>query len=218
LKEYSWLLNSLLWRYRQVPTFGRGVICKFSNNTSGMKCLAAQDFEDLLQVRHYGISNFGTHDNHFSVQYLSLNICYLCPSTPLSWISFSNSQHGTLLQSYVFTLNVHSTTLTRLQLASVGSYTNFLMKQRRFIWRRNSLLKRQRMVADMLQKLPRQQQVLFPPETRPPPQTWIQRERRSRTKWNCAILTSQHTSYMHSVTMYNQFVSSGPLTITWHKW
>ncbi|KAG0701627.1 hypothetical protein DFH29DRAFT_1000035 [Suillus ampliporus] len=31
------------------PTFGRGTIRKFSNNASGMKKLAARDFEDLLQ-------------------------------------------------------------------------------------------------------------------------------------------------------------------------
>jgi hypothetical protein len=37
-------------RYRQVPTFGRDTIRKFSNNASGMKNLAGRDFEDLLQV------------------------------------------------------------------------------------------------------------------------------------------------------------------------
>jgi hypothetical protein len=36
--------------YRQVPTFGRDTIRKFSNNASEMKKLAARDFEDLLQV------------------------------------------------------------------------------------------------------------------------------------------------------------------------
>ncbi|KAG2029535.1 hypothetical protein BDR03DRAFT_880453, partial [Suillus americanus] len=36
-------------RYRQVPTFSRGTIRKFSENASGMKKLAARDFEDLLQ-------------------------------------------------------------------------------------------------------------------------------------------------------------------------
>ncbi|KAG2342173.1 hypothetical protein BDR05DRAFT_976596 [Suillus weaverae] len=39
----------LNWRFRQVPTFGRGTIRHFSNNASGMKCLAGRDFEDLLQ-------------------------------------------------------------------------------------------------------------------------------------------------------------------------
>ncbi|KAG1816036.1 uncharacterized protein BJ212DRAFT_1481109 [Suillus subaureus] len=36
-------------RFRQVPTYGNGVIYKFSINTSKMKKLAAHDFEDILQ-------------------------------------------------------------------------------------------------------------------------------------------------------------------------
>ncbi|XP_006454215.1 hypothetical protein AGABI2DRAFT_62391 [Agaricus bisporus var. bisporus H97] len=36
-------------RYRQVPTFGDGTIRLFSEDASGMKKLAARDFEDLLQ-------------------------------------------------------------------------------------------------------------------------------------------------------------------------
>ena len=38
------------YRYRQIPTFGCDTIRKFPNNASGMKKLAARDFEDLLQV------------------------------------------------------------------------------------------------------------------------------------------------------------------------
>jgi hypothetical protein len=37
-------------RYRQIPTFGGATIRRFSQNASGMKKLAARDFEDLLQV------------------------------------------------------------------------------------------------------------------------------------------------------------------------
>jgi hypothetical protein len=37
-------------RYRHIPTFGRGTIRKFSCSASAMNRLAAQDFEDLLQV------------------------------------------------------------------------------------------------------------------------------------------------------------------------
>ena len=36
-------------RYRKIPTFG-SAIRKFHHNVSGMKRLAARDFEDLLQV------------------------------------------------------------------------------------------------------------------------------------------------------------------------
>ncbi|THH19110.1 hypothetical protein EW146_g1980 [Bondarzewia mesenterica] len=42
-------IQKLNQRFRQVPTFGRDTICKFSNNVSGMKKLAGRDFEDLLQ-------------------------------------------------------------------------------------------------------------------------------------------------------------------------
>jgi len=37
-------------RFRDVPTFGRGTIRRFADNVSDMKKLAAQDFEDILQV------------------------------------------------------------------------------------------------------------------------------------------------------------------------
>ncbi|KAI0069257.1 hypothetical protein BV25DRAFT_1867060 [Artomyces pyxidatus] len=36
-------------RYRQVPTFGRATIRRFSDNASAMKKLAARNYEDLLQ-------------------------------------------------------------------------------------------------------------------------------------------------------------------------
>ncbi|KAG1881248.1 hypothetical protein F4604DRAFT_1578049 [Suillus subluteus] len=39
----------MYYRYRQVPTFGRGTIRHFHTNASAMKRLAARDFEDLLQ-------------------------------------------------------------------------------------------------------------------------------------------------------------------------
>ena len=38
-------------QYQQVPTFGRSTIHHFSEIASGMKKLAARNFEDLLQVR-----------------------------------------------------------------------------------------------------------------------------------------------------------------------
>lgn len=37
-------------RYRLVPTFGRDTIRRFTRNTSGLKKLAARDWEDMLQV------------------------------------------------------------------------------------------------------------------------------------------------------------------------
>ncbi|KIK35492.1 hypothetical protein CY34DRAFT_16981 [Suillus luteus UH-Slu-Lm8-n1] len=43
------LVAMLNGRFRQVPSYGNGVIRKFANNTSEMKRLAARDFEDILQ-------------------------------------------------------------------------------------------------------------------------------------------------------------------------
>ncbi|KAG1782298.1 hypothetical protein EV702DRAFT_373552 [Suillus placidus] len=45
----SRLVATLDNRFRQVLTFGNGVIRRFANNTSEMKRLAARDFEDILQ-------------------------------------------------------------------------------------------------------------------------------------------------------------------------
>jgi hypothetical protein len=39
-----------LSRYRQISTFGRDSIRRFSNNVSGLKRLGARDYENLLQV------------------------------------------------------------------------------------------------------------------------------------------------------------------------
>lgn len=36
--------------FRQIPTFGKDTIRKFSNNVSETKQLAARDYEDILQV------------------------------------------------------------------------------------------------------------------------------------------------------------------------
>lgn len=40
-------------RYRDIPTFGRSTIRRFGENVSGMKKLAARNFEDILQVVKY---------------------------------------------------------------------------------------------------------------------------------------------------------------------
>ncbi|KIJ58567.1 hypothetical protein HYDPIDRAFT_34041 [Hydnomerulius pinastri MD-312] len=43
------LLSDLDYRYRQVPTFGRGTVRRFHRNVSELKKMMARDFEDLLQ-------------------------------------------------------------------------------------------------------------------------------------------------------------------------
>lgn len=44
------LLTTICFSFRMVPTFGLDTIRKFTNNVSGLKQLAARDFEDILQV------------------------------------------------------------------------------------------------------------------------------------------------------------------------
>ena len=53
--RYVTFLTNIIYLFKpyrccQIPTFGRDTIRKFANNASGMKKLAARDFEDLLQV------------------------------------------------------------------------------------------------------------------------------------------------------------------------
>ena len=43
-------LTITYFSFRMVPTFGLDTIRKFTNNVSGLKQLAARDFEDILQV------------------------------------------------------------------------------------------------------------------------------------------------------------------------
>jgi hypothetical protein len=51
-------------RYRLVPTFGLGVIRKFSANASEMKKLAAHDYENLLQVKTSVTFLVDMHEHH----------------------------------------------------------------------------------------------------------------------------------------------------------
>lgn len=47
----------ITYRFREVPTFGRDTIRRFSSNAAAMKKLAARDFEDLLQVSLHEITS-----------------------------------------------------------------------------------------------------------------------------------------------------------------
>jgi len=42
-------LGLIVCRFRQIPPFSQATICRFTNNVSQMKKLAARNFEDLLQ-------------------------------------------------------------------------------------------------------------------------------------------------------------------------
>jgi hypothetical protein len=41
-------------RFRELPSFGKDTIRRFSNNVSGLRKLAARDFENIFQVRVCG--------------------------------------------------------------------------------------------------------------------------------------------------------------------
>lgn len=53
-KHVRWLkhLVNTHSSFREMPTFGRDTIRRFSANVSELKQLAARDFEDILQVWH----------------------------------------------------------------------------------------------------------------------------------------------------------------------
>jgi hypothetical protein len=82
-------------RYRQVPTFGRSTIRRFSENASGMKKLAARNFEDLLQVHLRSHLKFELLLTAFkSVLYLFLMVCCLPNTITTSSRFFSQLQNG----------------------------------------------------------------------------------------------------------------------------
>jgi len=89
-----WLLIEHGSRYRSIPPFGCATICKFHNNASAMKKLAARDFEDLLQVLHAGIVFVELLLTNASVQFLFLKACYHLTITGSFAPSFLKLQHG----------------------------------------------------------------------------------------------------------------------------
>jgi hypothetical protein len=97
----------MYFSFRMVPTFGLDTIRKFTNNVSGLKQLAARDFEDILQVCVYAaVSLVTTHGSFSSVSSLSLkdsfqkstSIMRKLSSTPSSFL-----QLGMPMPSFAFT-------------------------------------------------------------------------------------------------------------------
>jgi hypothetical protein len=77
-------------RYHQVPTFGGGTICKFSNNASGMKQFAGQDYEDLLQVCNTSVTMPNSLTLVISAQSPSSKDSFQRSMTKLSWTYYLN--------------------------------------------------------------------------------------------------------------------------------
>lgn len=90
--------------YREVPTFGRDTIRKFSSNCSEMKRLAARDFEDLLQVNSTSQRSMKILLIHvssiYSVPYRCLRVFYQCNITRTWSLCSSIWATGTPLQNW----------------------------------------------------------------------------------------------------------------------
>ena len=73
-------------RYRQVPSFGRDTIRRFSRNVSELKRMAARDFEDLLQVSTLVSDSVCNSDDLWYYHYLV--VCHPglhWPPTTVTW-------------------------------------------------------------------------------------------------------------------------------------
>jgi hypothetical protein len=103
------ILPDITHRYRQVPTFGRDTIRRFSTNASAMKKLAGRDFEDLLQC---GIPVFegllpAPHDELLADLLFTLASWHACAKlrlhTEMTLIHLDNSTTllGQLLRKFV---------------------------------------------------------------------------------------------------------------------
>jgi hypothetical protein len=115
------------YRYRQVPTFGRGTIRQFHKNASAMKRLAAHDFKDLLQVRLIP-SKFDNELMYFhfsSALFLYSKDFSPLIRTRLFSTSFSILQPGTLMQSFVYILMTLLHFSTPQQSSSASWFANF---------------------------------------------------------------------------------------------
>jgi hypothetical protein len=79
----------ILLSYREVPSFGRDTIRRFSGNTSAVKRLAARDFEDLLQVC------YNSSPHVMVMQFISDSVLF-----PYSMGFFQNRTMGRFADSY----------------------------------------------------------------------------------------------------------------------
>ena len=92
LPSYLWVTDNV-FSYRDIPPFGRDTIQKFSNNVSGLKRLAARDFEDILQVCYSKLFNISCSDD-FSVPFRSSMVFYQINTTELLVNSCLSWPHG----------------------------------------------------------------------------------------------------------------------------
>lgn len=95
-----------------IPTFGLDIIRKFTNDVSGLKQLAARDFEDILQVRiedAAGSQSLTFESGSVSFPFLKGSSQKSTGSTRrISSTHSSFSQLGTHTPSFAFTRNIPS--------------------------------------------------------------------------------------------------------------
>ena len=91
-----------------------------------MKKLTARDFEDLLQVCNasFIMPDPSPLTSKISVQSLPLKDCFWRRTTISSWIYYSNLEHGTCLQIYIYTQNQPFVPLRILQLDWARGFTS----------------------------------------------------------------------------------------------
>ena len=147
--------------FRIVPTFGLDTIWKFINNVSGLKQLAAWDFEDILQVCIYvAIKLTATHNWFYSVSSLSLkgssqtstNIMRKISSTPSSSL-----QLGMPMPSFASTQNIHLHHLSSWQDPWERKFVYLQAKSLRTLLSRSSQRKLLLKFSVLLQTLNRRQ-------------------------------------------------------------
>ncbi|KAG5633817.1 hypothetical protein H0H81_005104, partial [Sphagnurus paluster] len=95
-------------RYRQVPTFGRSTIRRFSDNVAGLKKLAARNYEDLLQCVILVFDGLLDGDDNKAVvsllftlaEWHALGKLCLHTETTLQWLEQCTTSLGSQLRKF----------------------------------------------------------------------------------------------------------------------
>lgn len=87
-------------RFRQLPTFGRDTIRRFSKNIAERKQFGAREYEDVLQVRSELVPTAIHYISWSSVQLRLLRACSPATMTFEYSLSYIPWLHGTRSPSY----------------------------------------------------------------------------------------------------------------------
>lgn len=142
-----------IWgRYRQIPSFGKGTIRKFSSNVSQMKKLAARDFEDILQVSVSSGSTPLFWFSHYLISVLSLRLmaCSLETTVLQSCAYYLFALTGMGLPNFACTLTWHLSYWIIWRLKLENRYASFQMLFAPLTKLANYLVNRRRDAAKLL--------------------------------------------------------------------